>query len=68
MRIKGKRNVVFKPEQREFTHFAERSNEKELNDKITLLYNFYMQKSEGARILTPPEKQPNFHYCPNGTR
>ena len=40
MRIKGKCNVVFKPEQREFTHFAERSNEKELNNEITLLYSF----------------------------
>ena len=40
--FEGERKVVFKRGQRELAHFAERSNQKELNAKITLLDNFIM--------------------------
>ena len=35
--FEGERNVAFKRGQRVLAHFAERSNEKELNAEITLL-------------------------------
>ena len=38
--FEGKRKVAFKRGQRELALFAERSNQKELNAKITLLDNF----------------------------
>ena len=38
--FEAERKVAFKRGQRELAHFAERSNQKELNAKITLLYNF----------------------------
>ena len=40
--FEGERKVAFKRGQRELAHFAERSNQKELNAKITLLDNFIM--------------------------
>ena len=39
--FEGKRNVAFKRGQRVLAHFAERSNEKELNAEITLFDNSY---------------------------
>ena len=38
--FKGERNVAFKRGQRVLAHFAERSNEKELNAENTLLDTF----------------------------
>ena len=49
-----KRNVTFKPEQREFTHFTERSNDKELNTKITLLDSFAISVMITPRLITQP--------------
>ncbi|MBR3793398.1 MAG: hypothetical protein IKK27_05630, partial [Alistipes sp.] len=43
--FEGKRKVAFKRGQRELAHFAERSNQKELNAKITLLDNFFYKKN-----------------------
>ena len=40
--FEGERKVAFKRGQRELAHFAERSNQKELNAKITLLDNFFL--------------------------
>ena len=40
--FEGERKVAFKRGQRELDHFAERSNQKELNAKITLLDNFFL--------------------------
>ena len=49
--FEGKRKVAFKRGQRELAHFAERSNQKELNAKITLLDNFNLLLSREAHIL-----------------
>ena len=43
--FRGKYNVAFKRGQRVLAHFAERSNEKELNAEITLFDNSYCIKS-----------------------
>ena len=40
--FESERNIAFKRGQRVFAHFAERSNEKEHNDKATLSGGFYL--------------------------
>ena len=40
--FEGERNVAFKRGQRVLAHYAERSNEKELNAEITLLDAFLL--------------------------
>ena len=40
--FEGERKVAFKRGQRVLAHFAERSNQKELNAENTLLGNFYL--------------------------
>ena len=39
--FEGKRKVAFQRGQRVLAHFAERSNQKELNAEITLLDSFF---------------------------
>ena len=45
------RNVAFKRGQKVLAHFAERSNEKKLNAKITLLNGFIVIANTISRVL-----------------
>ena len=53
--FKSERNVAFKRGQRVLAHFAERSNEKELNAEITPLEDFY--KPNSALIFSTASKR-----------
>ena len=54
--FKGEYNVAFKRGQRVLAHFAERSNEKELNAEITLLdnYSIFFAVNPRSIISTSP--------------
>ena len=49
--FEGEHNVAFKRGQRVLAHFAERSNEKKLNAKITLLDGFIVIANTISRVL-----------------